>query len=149
MSTASGFIVWWLTLQPGVVHWIQSLPFAKPLGMIENASDKPILHEPWQIVIYLMAAAFAGIIASLLTKSPNEAKVNQFHQLIRTPVQPGEVITTSCQLPAGVQPLHRATWFTGSNFEVPVPSKTSVVGFFVSCAAVGAMIGGFIWLMWA
>ena len=147
MSTASGFTVWWLTLQPGAVHWIQSLPFAKSLGMIENISDKPILYEPWQIVIYLMAAALAGIIASLLTKSPNEAKVNQFHQLIRTPVQPGEVITTSCQLPAGLLPVHRATWFTGSNFEVPVPSKTSVIGFFVSCAAVGAMIGGFIWLI--
>ena len=96
-----------------------------------------------------MAAALAGIIASLLTKSPNEAKVNQFHQLIRTPVQPGEVITVSCQLPAGVQPAHRATWFTGTNFEVPVPSQTSVIGFFVSCAAAGAMIGGFIWLMGA
>jgi hypothetical protein len=42
---------------------------------------------------------------------------------------------------------HSATWFTGSNFEIPVPSKTSVIGFLVSWLAVGGMIGGFMWLM--
>ena len=147
VSTVTGFIVWWLTLQPGVVHRLQSLSIAKPLGLIEHSVDQSSIHEPWQIVIYLSAAALAGIVASLITRTPDEAKIQQFHQLIRTPVQPGEVITTSCQLPVEVQPIQRSTWFTGSNFEIPVPSKTSVIGFLVSWLAVGGMIGGFMWLM--
>jgi Na+/proline symporter len=36
VSTASGFIVWWLTLQPGVVHWIAIFAICETLGMIEH-----------------------------------------------------------------------------------------------------------------
>jgi Na+/proline symporter len=147
ISTLSGFCVWWLTLQSGVVHRIESLPFAKSLGLIEHGVNQSSIYEPWQIVIYLSAAALSGIIASLLTKKPDKAKMQQFHQLIRTPVQSGEVITTSCQLPAEVKPMERATWFTGTDFETPVPSKTSMVGFLLSWLAVGGMIGGFMWVM--
>ncbi|MBT5926102.1 MAG: sodium:solute symporter family protein, partial [Verrucomicrobia bacterium] len=144
VSTLTGFSVWWLTLQPGVVHRVQSLPFAKSLGLIQQSADKSSIHEPWQIMIYLSAAALAGIIASLLTRRPDSSGIERFHQLIRTPVQSGEVITESCHLPQGVNPNFRPTWFAGTDFELPVPSKTSIMGFIVCWLAVGGMIGGFI-----
>ena len=39
-GTLTGFCVWWLTLQPGVVHLLQSLPMAETLGLIEHSVDK-------------------------------------------------------------------------------------------------------------
>jgi len=121
-STVVGFIGWWVTSK---TEW----------------------SEPMQIVIYLSAAVFAGVIGSLLTKRTDKEKIDRFHELIRTPVQAGEVITESCRLPEGVRASRRKTWFTGTDFEFPVPSRTSWLGFTAGWAAVAAMIGGFVWLV--
>jgi len=146
-STLTGFTVWWLTLQPRLVEWVQSLPVSKTWSLVVHGATKSSISEPWQIVIYLSAAIVAGVLASLITPRRNSDFLNQFHDLIRTPVRSGEVITESCQLPEGTLPATRRCWFADSDFELPVPSRTSVIGFLLSWVAVAAMIGGFLWLV--
>ena len=121
-STIAGFLGWW------------------------RLSDTE-LSEPIQILAYLSLSIVAGVIASLLTKRPNSANMERFHGLIRTPVAVGEQLTAPCQLPAGRKVGTRPMWFTGTDFEFPRPSKTSVVGFILASLAVAAMIGGFKVLM--
>ena len=79
--------------------------------------------------------------------APSRAALTRFHDLIKTPVQDQEVLTKPCHLPQGVTPAERATWFTGTSFEFPAPSRISIVGFLLSWVAIGLMIGGFLWLM--
>ncbi len=100
-----------------------------------------------QIVVYLSAAVLAGVIGSLLTKRTDKEKIERFHELIRTPVLAGEVVTESCRLPEGVRASKRKTWFAGTDFEFPSPSRTSWLGFTAGWIAVAAMIGGFVWLI--
>ena len=102
------------------------------------------LSEPWQIVTYLGCALLAGIVVSLLTRPPDTEFIERFHHLIATPIAEGEEITESCHLPAGVQPAERPTLFTGTSFEFPRPSRTSVVGFALSWLAVALIIIGFV-----
>lgn len=146
-STVVGFIAWWLTLQPRVVQWVQSFPFSKSWSLVEHSAEKSSIYEPWQIVIYLSAAILAGVLASWGTPRRDRESLDRFHQLIRTPVSPGEVIRESCHLPEETSPASRRCWFAGSDFELPVPSMTSVLGFFLCWVAVAAMIGGFIWVI--
>lgn len=121
-STLTGFAGWWLLAGSG-------------------------FSEPMQIVLYLAGAIVAGIVASLATRRSDREKLERFHALIRTPVVPGEVLEEPCRLPANVAPAERPRFFIGSDFEFPKPSRESVVGFVLSCLAVGAMIGSFLWVM--
>lgn len=121
-STITGFAGWWIL----------------------SGTD---LSEPAQILSYLSLAAVAGVVGSLVTAPPDREKLERFHALIRTPVTPGEVITEPCHLPAGIAPAERARFFRGTDFEFPVPSRESVIGFVLSCVAVAVMIYSFIWLM--
>ena len=147
VSTLTGFVVWWLTLQPRIIEWVQSLPVSKNWSLVVHSATKSSISEPWQIVIYLSAAIVAGVLASLITPRRDSDLLNRFHDLIRTPIRSGEVITESCQLPKGTLPASRRCWFAGSDFELPVPSRISVIGFLLSWVAVAAMIGGFLWLV--
>lgn len=146
-STLTGFACWWITTQPAVVGFVQELAIADRLHLIQAGNGEAALYEPWQIVIYLSAAVAAGIIASLLSKRPPAEAIGRFHALIRTPVRSGEVVATACCLPEDVQPAERASWFSGTDFEIPVPSRVALAGFVISWIAVGLMIGGFAWLI--
>ena len=121
-TTLAGFAGWW---------WMSSTD----------------LSEPLQILAYLSIAVVAGIVASLLSARPKRESLDRFHDLIRTPVQAGEKSERSCVLPVGQSVGVRRLWFEGTDFEFPRPSKTSVIGFLLSSAAVGGMILGFVWLM--
>jgi Na+/proline symporter len=123
----------WASTIAGFVGWL-----------VLAATD---LSEPIQILCYLSFAVAAGVVASLLTSPRDKEKIERFHALIRTPVTTGEVLLEPCHLPEGVEPATRATFFTGTDFEFPIPSKVSVVGFLLSCVAVVAMIYSFIWIM--
>ncbi len=105
------------------------------------------LSEPAQIVSYLSFAVVAGVIASLLTARPDREKLERFHALIRTPVVPGEILDEPCCLPAGTVPATRTHFFAGTDFEFPVPSRESIVGFVLTCGAVALMIYSFIWMI--
>jgi len=105
------------------------------------------VYLPWQMALYLAAGAAAGIVVSLLTRPVPKEKLERFYALTRTPVQPGEEVPEPCTLPKGVRPAARRC-ITGpsSSLEIPVPTRTSVLGFLAGWALVAAIIAAFWWI---
>ena len=123
--------------------WASTLAAALGWWAVSNTA----LSEPVQIFCYLGIAVIAGVIASLSTKRPSAKNLDRFHELVRTPVQPGEQLVQPCHLPGGVAVADRKLLFAGTDFEFPTPSRVSMLGFILAWLAVGAMIGGFYWLV--
>jgi len=98
-------------------------------------------------VFYSLAALTAGILVSLVSRPVEELKLTTFYDLTRTPIVEGEILTQTCTLPAGVEPAPRRMLVTAFGLEIPAPSTTSVVGFLAGWIMVGALIGGFVWLI--
>ncbi len=73
--------------------------------------------------------------------------LDHFYELMRTPVVPGEVISSPCTLPKSTTASDRRTVANRFGLELPIPSTTSVVGFVVMWILVGALIGGFVWIV--
>lgn len=146
-STLTGFACWWITTQTWFIKTVADLPVAEAWGLIKTANGMERIYDPWQIIIYLSAAVIAGIAASLLTSRPPREDINRFHDLIRTPIAAGEIITQPCHLPEGTIPATRPSWFPGTDFEIPAPSRVSAIGFALSWLAVGLMIASFVWLI--
>ena len=98
------------------------------------------LYLPWQMVLYLSAGLITGVVASLFTRPVAREKLDNFYALTRTPIKPGEQIPAPCTLPADAVVPEKRTIFPNSNFEIPIPSLTSVVGFLVGWGCVAAII---------
>jgi len=147
VSAITGFICWWLTTQTWFITAVERLSFDERLGLTTIVNGETKIYDPWQIIFYLLAAVLAGTVASLLTQRPPREDIDRFHELIRTPIQPDEVVLEPCWLPSGVQPVSRPMWFVGTDFEIPAPSRTSTIGFVLAWVAVGFMIGSFVWLI--
>ena len=139
-STLTAFGVWWLTTQQFFINWLGGLPVAQSLRFIFVKGGVPEVYLPWQMVFYLVGGTVVGIVVSLLTRPVAKEKLDNFYALVRTPVTPGEQVTAPCTLPAGAVVPARRSILPGSNFEIEVPSLTSVVGFLAGWAAVGAII---------
>jgi hypothetical protein len=133
--------VWWLTTQPFFVCWLASLPIAEPLRLIFVGDGVPEVYLPWQMIFYLTAGLIAGIAASAATRAPSEEKLERFFALMRTPVQPGERVTSPCTLPAGAVAPPKRSILRGTRFEILVPSRVSVIGFIVAWVCVVLIIG--------
>jgi len=99
------------------------------------------IYLPWQMVFYLVGGTMAGIIVSMLTKSVARDKLDVFYALIRTPVQPGETILAPCTLPEGAVVPDRKRLFPNTSIEIPVPSRTSIVGFLIGWVCVVVLVG--------
>lgn len=95
---------------------------------------------PWRMVLYLSAGLAAGIVVSLLTKPVAKEKLDGFYSLVRTPVVPGEQAPAPCTLPEGAVVPRRRNVLPLASLEIPVPSRTSVVGFLVGCGCVAAIV---------
>jgi len=105
------------------------------------------VYLPWQMVLYLTAGAAAGIVVSLFTKPVPKDKLERFYALVRTPVGPDEQVDPPCTLPKGVKPPpRRCLTRDGSSWEIPVPTRTSIVGFLVGWALVAAIVAT-VWLI--
>lgn len=98
------------------------------------------LSLPWQMLLYIVAGFAAGIVVSLLTKPVSEQKLDNFYSLLRTPVNPDEIVDRPCTLPAGVTPGTRNVLFPQTNLEIPVPTRRAAIGFMVGWLVVGSMI---------
>ena len=145
-TTATGFASWWLTTRPWFIDWLADLPQADFWRLTWSEAGQLTMYAPWQILCYMTAASTAGITVSLFTKPVPREKLDRFYRLTRTPVQPREHLTSSCQLPPDARddrPVWRTTW----GLEAPLPSRVSCVGFVIAWLLVGAMIGGFMWLV--
>jgi Na+/proline symporter len=147
-ATITGFSIWWLSSRTWFVQALADLPASESLGLLWQQPGKPVaMYEPWAIGFYSLAALLAGVLVSLVSKPVAKEKLTKFYDLTRTPITEGEVLTQTCTLPEGVQPASRRMLTTAFGLEIPVPSTTSVVGFMAGWVMVGALIGGFVWLV--
>ncbi|MCA9230997.1 MAG: sodium:solute symporter family protein [Planctomycetales bacterium] len=147
-ATIAGFAAWWATTLSSVVAWLSDKPWADQLRLIWREEGKPdAIYDPWVVLIYMTAALTVGVVVSLCTKPTAEQKLTRFYALTRTPIGQDEVITETCTLPEGVVAVNRPMLCTVLGLEIPMPSKTAVVGFLAGWVAVGALVGGFVWLI--
>jgi len=114
-------------------------------SLVKADGSAMMLH--WQMVFYLTAGFWAGIIVSLLTKPPSEGKLERFYALVRTPVDVGEGSPEEpCTIPEGVVVPEKQLMLKAGGLEVLKPGIGAIVGFAVAWGAVGALIFGFYWL---
>ena len=116
---------------------------------------------PWKMVFYLAGSVLAGIGASLLTqpkrgtsaagsndrKALQEAKLDQFYSLLRTPVQAGEIPPGPCQLPEDTTPGPRNVFLPNTRLEIPIPGRRAILGFSAGWACVIALLAGIYWFI--
>lgn len=144
-ATLTGFGVWFLVTRGFFVGWAQTLPFADAVDLVWIQEGKaPAIYEPWVILFYLTAAAFVGVVVSLLTRRVPDEKLARFYNLTRTPIQENEQPGEPCVLPPGVVPAERRMLLTAFDLEIPAPSRTSVIGFVAGWIGVVALVGGFV-----
>jgi Na+/proline symporter len=98
------------------------------------------LHLPWQMILYLGAGLVSGIVASLATQPVAKEKLDRFYSLTRTPIKPGEQVSSACTLPQDATVPEKRNIFPNTNLEIAVPSRTSVIGFLAGWACVAAII---------
>ena len=97
------------------------------------------LYLPWQMVFYLSAGLLAGVVVSLVTRPVPGTKLENFYALLRTPVRPGEQVTVPCTLPADAVVPERRNLFPSRTLEIPVPSRTGILGFLAGWACAGIL----------
>jgi Na+/proline symporter len=147
-STVAGFGTWFLTTRGASVAWLRTLPYADALRLVwVEPGGSPELYEPWRIVFYTAAAVVAGLVASLRTPPVDAERLGRFYALVNTPTRPGELIEAPCTLPEGTVVPRRRMLLTAGGLEVPLPSRTSLLGFAAGWLMVGALVGGFIWFV--
>ncbi|MBC8869789.1 MAG: sodium:solute symporter family protein [Planctomycetes bacterium] len=146
-ATLAALGTWWLSAQSLVIEWIAGCPAAESLRLVVEADGEKALYLPWQMVFYLGAGLVSGVVVSLLTPSVNEKKLERYFALIRTPIQPSEVIPAPCTLPKGVQVPPRRMLVSAWGLEIPMPSTQAIFGFLVGWVCVAAIIGAFIWIV--
>jgi hypothetical protein len=95
------------------------------------------------MIFYLSAGLIVGIIASLATRPVVREKLDNFYALVRTPVRQGEKVLTPCTLPQGVVVPPKRSIFPGTNLEILIPSRVTVIGFLIACGCVFLIISGF------
>ena len=99
------------------------------------------------MIAYIGVGFLAGIIVSLFSRPVSSDKLERYYRLLRTPVGPNEEITTPCHLPQGTEPGPRNVFFPDSNFEIPKPTRSSMLGFLAGWVCVIGIIGGVvIWI---
>jgi len=142
-GTITGFATWWLLSQSPVIEWFGQLPVADSLRLTWEGK----IYEPWVILLYMIAAISATVLVSFFTKPTPESDLNRYYSLTRTPITDDEIIGEPCTLPVGVESIQRPMLFQRFGFEIPTPSKTSVLGFLAGWIAVAILIGGFVRLV--
>jgi len=140
-GTLCAFGIWGLSGQEFFISWLGSLPAAESLRFVFVKSGTPEVYLPWQMVFYLTGGTLVGIMVSLFTRPVSKEKLDNFYALVRTPVKPGEKVSAPCTLPEGAVVPEKRNIFPNTNFEISIPSLTSVVGFLIGWACVAAIIG--------
>jgi Na+/proline symporter len=147
-ATLAGFGAWWLAARETFVSWAGNLPFAADLHLIWRESGKPDeIYEPWLILFYTANAIIGCVVVSLLTPQVPKEQLQRFYDLTRTPIQEDEVVLRPCTMPVGVEPPRRRMLLTFAGLEIPMPSATSWIGFFVGWAAVAMLVVSFVWIV--
>ncbi len=141
-ATFSAFLMWWLTTQPTIISLIGSLPISDTARFVVEKATGAEIYLPWQMLFYLVTGISAGIIVSLYTKPVNEQKLDNFYNLVRTPVLTNEpTVSKPCTLPKNVSVVMSDKLFSHKNLEILRPSRISIIGFIISWVIVVIMVG--------
>jgi len=140
-ATVTAFAIWWLTTRAFFISWLTQFPLTTQLRFVTGQGSETAIYLPWQMVFYLVGGTSAGIIVSLFTRGVAKDKLNTFYALILTPVQSGEKIIAPCTLPEGAVVPDRKKLFPKTNIEIPVPSRTSIIGFIIGWICVAILVG--------
>ncbi len=125
-------------------EWLwETFPVTKYEAIKEGKVSTSI---PWQYVIYLGGGATVGFITSLITKRPQETKLEHFFTLLRTPVRPGEKVDEPCTLPENPLPPETGKLIPFKDIEIPTPSFVGMAGFIISWIVVGLLVALTWWL---
>jgi Na+/proline symporter len=140
-ATLVSFTAWFLTGRfalAGRVVWDFNASVTPHLPAFMVWEQK--LYLPWQMVFYLSAGLMAGVFVSWLTKPVAAEKAERFYALLRTPVRAGERVETACTLPSDAVVPARRNLFGHSDLEVPIPTRTGIVGFLVGWGCVALIV---------
>ena len=151
-STLSAFFTWWLTSQAFVIEFLQKLPFSESLRLVfvkvYDGVAVPEVYLPWQMVMYLTVGLVVGIVVSLFTKRLPEEQLDNFYEVVRTPVQKGEKHPEEVfQLPEGMEPAPQNKLINHPDFEIQRPSGIAFAGFMGWCFMVVLLIAVFVWIV--
>ncbi len=140
-------ITWWLTSQTWFNNALASIPGFQDWGIVRGTEGDWSLWLPWQMIAYIGVGFVAGIIVSLFSRPVSSDNLERYYQLLRTPVGPNEEISNPCRLPQGTEPGPRNVFFPDSNFEIPKPTRSSMLGFLAGWVCVIGIIGAVvIWI---
>ena len=146
-TTVTGFAAWWVSTQPWFINALGRIPDSESLRLLWTEGGKTVVYMPWQILFYGLTASVVGVVVSLLTRRVSQDKLDRFYQLSRTPVQAGEEVLQPCTLPEDAPTVDRPMLLTTGGLEIPMPSRTSVIGFVTVWLLVGGIIGAFVWIV--
>ena len=152
-ATLSAFGMWWVTTQTFFIKFTASWPVAESLKMVASKlvmvdgveQTVQSISLPWQMIFYLTVGFLMAIIVSLITRKPDEKKLDLYYSLIRTPVKEGEKLGEPCTIPADSTTLPSRKLLPCKSLEIYVPKKQMVIGFLVGWAGVALLI----WVMFA
>jgi Na+/proline symporter len=142
-NTAS---VWSTTLVSSFVaiicgYWPEEVYRTVPLlkdVMFYETPDGLIMLDAWKIMCILSTGLFAGVVATLLTDHESDDVLEYFYSVIRTRVEPDEVMANPRFIPADGEDLEPVRAFYG--FQIPQPTRRGVAGFVVAWIIVAAMV---------
>jgi Na+/proline symporter len=139
-ATLAGVAVWLFTesVSLGPYTWDFNARFAASLPAFMLWEGK--LYLPWQMLMYLCASFLALIVVSLFTQQTDPRRLDRLYACLRTPISPNEPETLPFCLPDGIQPAPRRVLIPHPDFEIPIPSAVTVVGFLVVGVLVLLMI---------
>jgi len=139
-AALTALAMWWLTAQPSFISLMTDLSQNWPLNFVVSKEDAIQISLPWQMIFYLSAGTCAGVVVSLLTKPIAEDKLDNFYALLRIPVAPGEIVPRVCTVPQDAHIPPKRKLLPLKNFEILIPSVSSVTGFIAGWIFVAAII---------
>ena len=134
-AALSSIAVGYMLTRPDVAELV------KPYAEFALASDGQSVSLPWRMLSYLTTGIGLGIVVSLFTRRTPTERLDRFYNLLKTPVQAGEVITTPCSLPEGVMPANPPKLIDHPDVEIYKPTRADVFGFVIAWVFVLAIIG--------
>lgn len=145
-GTLAGFFTWLFTerIPLGPFTWDFNVQLAEQLPKFMLFDGK--LYLPWQMILYLSVSFTVTVVVSLCTKRVDAGRLDRFYACLRTPITPDEPEPRACTLPEGVSPAPRRVLIKHPDFEIPIPSAISVIGFAVLSVLVFLLIYAAVWI---
>jgi Na+/proline symporter len=141
-STILAYVVLVITLRPEFVEWART-----------NASwmlltpDATAIYLPVQMAMYLTVGAVVMVGVSLFTRRGPVDKLDRFYEVMRTPVQPDEVVEQPMSLPADMIPAPQNKIFDHPDWEIQKPGRRAIVGFLFAWIPVALLVGAVVVLV--